>query len=217
MWETIAERAAREEGIPYYDLRTDEDDEELAAIAEVKEAVIAWRGHVTKYFADKENVTFTWEENEDAEYFTDRPGWGGYTALLLAAARPYDQPLPIHLPDVVEDDDDFFEASENWEHSPFAHIIRPELWLPIPDNIVFDMSYMTKESISIGTLQGLMFQLRGLNESRFNMDIRQLESATVAQPADDEPVETQARYALAIFMRATEWALRRRLPLILDY
>ena len=37
------------------------------------------------------------------------------------------------------------------------------------------------------------------------------------QPDPDADVDVHARYGLAVFIRAAEWAMKNNVPLILDY
>ena len=216
-WENVGQRAAREEGVPYVLAGPDTRDGEPLTMQEIQTAVTVWRDSVADFFKENEDLQFTWPEDPKLEYYTDRPGWPGYYGLLLAAARPAGEPLPDELPEELSDDAEFAAAYEDWEESAFPHVIKPELWLPIRENLVFDTGYLTRDSMSVGTLQGLVFQLRGLNESRWDMDARALDEWSYNQPEPEADVDTHARYGLAVFMRAAEWAMLNNLPLILDY
>src|SRR5206468_184676 len=101
-WELATERFAREAGIPFQVIRTNEPEDPVRDPDVVRDAVLDWRTALSEGLG----ADLSWAESDAMPYFTDKPDWRGYNSLLLLAAHDEHPGLP--LPDELPED-------------PFAH------------------------------------------------------------------------------------------------
>src|SRR4029453_7167218 len=102
---------------------------------EVRRAVAGWSAALSGGLAPPGCWTgrVEWEEGDDPPYFTDRPAWDGYTALLLWAAHaehPDLPPPPADVPEAWTDAPAYQRSTVRELKSRFRTILEPQLWLP---------------------------------------------------------------------------------------
>jgi hypothetical protein len=89
---------------------------------QVTPAVQAWCKALTQGLGSHLSEPVDWDESASQPYFTDGPGWHGYTALLIWAAYAHypDRLRPTNLP-------------KSWAEDPaFIDSISPESGTPYP-------------------------------------------------------------------------------------
>ncbi|MBA3423580.1 MAG: hypothetical protein ACR2HO_00320 [Rubrobacteraceae bacterium] len=104
-WETFWERAAREAGVDSIRVQVGvEGVQEVGKSDPQKthQVVLAWRKALEETISDASDpLRLDWDESSGKPYFTDKPDWEGYAALMLHAAyamRPDMEP-PEEVPD----------------------------------------------------------------------------------------------------------------------
>ena len=83
------------------------DNEEELSPAEVQAAVEDWRDQILAAISQPDQPPYTpWPEDNEKPYYTDKPDWDAFGAMLLVAAcHTYEEPVPP----TVEKDWDFGE------------------------------------------------------------------------------------------------------------
>lgn len=179
----------------------------------------------------------TWEESNDKAYYTDKPDWDAFGAMLLVtAAHTYEETIP----ETLEKGWDFTEhplikrLAEDHEHvySLFRSVM---VWVPITKStMVFRGPMPTGNEVMIGTLGALEQELEHINEICWLAKEETILSWTetegypaktlkdVETGAEDGKKETYsteslAKFAFSIFWRAMKFAKENRTPVLFDY
>src|SRR6185295_17613013 len=131
-WENVVQREAREQGIQYSRIAPGGPSTPPAR-GEVEPAIAAWRDALNQGLGNNLSLPLVWSEAADSPYFTDRPGYSGYSGLMLWAAyadRP-ELPRPDQLPEGGwYEDDVYLAAIERESRTRFRQILQPQFWLP---------------------------------------------------------------------------------------
>ena len=100
-WELIAQKVAREMGVPFQVIRPDGETSEAIPPDETKRVIFEWRNSISKALG----TLLDWDESPHSPYFTDKPDFDGYMALLLwAACAEQSVPPPRWLPEDLSKD-----------------------------------------------------------------------------------------------------------------
>ena len=95
-WKTVVEAWAEANGVDFK--RTEAEDEEKLSPEEVQEIVCAWRDEMLQAVTPENQLPETWEESNDKAYYTDKPDWDAFGAMLLVtAAHTYEETIPETL------------------------------------------------------------------------------------------------------------------------
>ena len=164
-WKTVVEAWAEANGVDFK--RTETEDEEKLSPEEVQEIVCAWRDEMLQAVTPENQLPETWEESNDKAYYTDKPDWDAFGAMLLVtAAHTYEETIP----ETLEKGWDFTEhplikrLAEDHEHvySLFRSVM---VWVPITKStMVFRGPMPTGNEVMIGTLGALEQELEHINE-----------------------------------------------------
>ena len=217
-WENVVQRQARLDGMQYQRI-TPGGHQEPPPAAEVFEAVQAWCEAITNALGANIESPISWDESTERPYFTDRPGWPGYTGLLLWAAYAHSTDLsrPRELPDSWDNDPAFVAALPKDSGTPYRQIIQPSLWLPCHFNFTFKAPDVTGDETWIGSTFALRDQLELLNEKTFGATDDQLSSYLTADFAATDEVEHAAKFTLAVFLTLSREACAHSLPMTLSF
>ena len=113
-----------------------------------------------------------WPEDNEKPYYTDKPDWDAFGAMLLVAAcHTYDEPVPP----TVEKDWNFGEhplvARLGSDEERVWSLLRGATWwLPLPDSFLFQAPLPTDDQAMIATLGGLRKELEKLNQLAWQAD-----------------------------------------------
>ena len=107
-WKTVVQQWAEENGWGFQKITPDggaTDNEEEMSPAEIQAAVENWRDQILSAISQPGQSPYTpWPEDNEKPYYTDKPDWDAFGAMLLVAAcRIYEEPVPP----TVEKDWDF--------------------------------------------------------------------------------------------------------------
>jgi hypothetical protein len=216
-WETVVQRWARETGRDVQVVRPGEDASNDPA--QVREVVMAWRDGLSAALAEHGVPPLDWEEAPGGEYFTDKPAWDCYSALLVWAA--HDEHPETPLPDT---------APEQWASYPpivaaqepggtrYAHLLHgAELWLPAFFDITFAVSEVTGRKVGVGSVERLHQELLMLNERTWRATKDEIAGWRREGADFRSPTETSARFGFAVFLDLAAKAVMHHLPMKLDY
>jgi hypothetical protein len=237
-WENPGQRSAREQGAHSQMIHAGGDPEPPAPADELREAIANWCEGLSKSLQPHGCGSVAWDEADDKPYLTERPGWHGYSGMLVWAAHAEhpDLPLLAELPQSWADDPAFQRSTNREFKSQFRTILEPDLWLPADFPFVFEAETLHSDKSCIGSVFTLHRQIEDLLERtgtplREQAQIQRTRAAApkrtwlerllrrrteASTPAPPGLAET-AEHGLEIFRDLAAKACEHRLPLILSY
>lgn len=214
-WENVAQKWARESGVEYEMIEADES--EPVDFDAVAEAVGHWREALNAGLGTNLDEPLEWDESRTSPYFTDRPGYSGYGALLVWAAHTEAESTP---PDRLEpdwyEDATFAEYSDPGKSETYRAILCPGLWLPGQFQFSFDFEHLTGDEVHITSNLALQEALGALNEQTFGLAAADLDARLEAGLVEGASLREMAALGLAMFTRLCEKSLEFRLPIMID-
>ncbi len=204
-WKTIVQQLSEENGQKCVmtdgcgnEIKPVEDKKE---IDQIREAVTEWAKNIAADI-DMPLSSPLWDETTECDYYTDRPGWEAFGALvMLQACLSLNRPVPEYL----ESGWSAFEAPVVQEamSKKITNSLLYEvgLWLPIPEKAIFVTLYPTGNEGAISTVSLLKQELEELNRQLWKAD-----EATILSWRDDKfyvPVKTKEPKLLFGFIRRT--------------
>ena len=195
-WENVAERAVRERGAVARSGPRARRPREATARARdsgpIQSAVLAWREALAASLGDSLPAPLDWDETPDAAYFTGRPGWDGFGALVLWAAYAEHPALrrPANLPEEWDDDPALVQCNAAGFRSRYSHLVRNvELWLPGPFEFTFEGEDVDRRRIVVGSAATLVRQLTGLNDATWKATDAEIAGWGREPTTDEAPLE----------------------------
>jgi len=244
-WQTIVQQAGAAAGMPVITVRPGESMQEAlqralaepgdAPIREIRmtdvqprtQPIAEWKAGVLRTLGLNEE----WDDRPDGEYYTDKPGWEGYGAVVLLAA--YDE-HPELAPGakvkrlfgsrtvraVAPDQFGEAEAYRAAVESPalYPTLLRAEWCLPISGGpALFAAPTPTGKQVTMGHVDRLLGELTLLNERTLKLSPADMEAARQAGPTDPGSLEGMVRFGLSVVMPTAEFAAKNRVAWIMDY
>lgn len=219
-WETVAQRWSRESGTPLTVIRPNVDPGPPPSVAEVLEALSAWRDFLNRGLADKLKHPIEWQEDPSGEYLTDRPGHDGYAALILWAAYAEEPSLtpPARVPSDYGEDPAFKAVAAEARKSAYGQLLHEvEIWLPVAFPFSCVVPHLGEGEVGVGSVPTMREQLQSLNDHTWRANPADLERWRAAQPDRRGPLEAAAQFGFAVVEHVTRWAAEHRVPMKLDY
>jgi hypothetical protein len=218
-WESVVQRAAREMGLA---LQIDCADasETPAEPTEIEPLILAWRDGLNASLAAHVPSPVVWREGMAPPYFTDKPAWDCYSALLVWAAHEEHAGLP--LPTIAPEDWTTDLAVRRSQAEGFTSrygqlLYGPELWLPCDFAFTFRAPDPTETEVVLGSTRALARQLDELNNRTWNASADSLSKWRLDGADHGAPLERSARFGFAVFDALVRAANDEQLPLKLDY
>lgn len=239
-WKSATQQWAEENGYAFSRITAGGENDDVASAEEIRRAMESWRDNILTAITPEGKSSYTpWPENNEAPYYTDKPDWDAYGALLLCiACRSYGEPLP---PEVKKDwDFQRHPVIERMASDPDKHwslFAWATWWLPIEEGFWFNGALPTDDQAVIATTGGLKAELDKANELCW-----QATEETVLGWKDSEgyPVDVEvpakgfwrrkkikehiqyhteslAKYAFSILWRAVKFSQENSVPILLDY
>jgi len=238
-WENIAQRICREHGHHYEIIHSGGKPGPPPSADDVRAVIIAWRDALNASLTAHGCPALSWDEDDAQPYVTDRPGWDGYSALLVWAAHDEHPDLP--LPDVAPnwtDDEAFVRSTGKGFRSRYFTIVEPQVWLPGSFEAAFRARAPASDhAIHMGSVFRLRAELDALYAATANK-LKELMAATPRAPVrpgkkpglfgrllgrkanyQEAPatLAEAAEHSLRVFRELAEQACTHRLPMMLDY
>jgi hypothetical protein len=245
-WSTIIEQAGAAAGMPVITVRPGESMEDLmrralaeggdAPIREIRmtdvkprtQPIAEWKAGVLLSLGLNEE----WDDRPDGEYYTDKPGWEGYGAVVLLAA--YDEHPELApgakvkrllgsraVAAVAPGDFGEAEAYKAAAESParYPTFLRAEWCLPISGGPpLFAAPTPGGKQVTMGRVSRLLEELQLLNERTLRLSAADMEKARRAEePPDLASFESMAPFGLSIITATAEFAAAHRVAWIMDY
>lgn len=237
-WKSVVQQFAEANGMTFSRITPDgeEVDDEKPNPEEVQADVEDWRDAVLDAVSPEGQRFPSWVENNEDEYFTDKPDWDAYGAMLLyAAAKTYEEPLPK----TVNKDWDFsnhplISRMLNDKNRKWSLFDGATMWIPIKDSFMFKASDPCGNDGIIGTIGGLNKELEKINKIGWQADEKTIISwsDTEGYPVDSElqkdgtvknlgehneyDTESLAKFAYSIFYQALKFAEKNGVSVLLD-
>lgn len=240
-WKTATQQWAEEHGIGFSRItpagERPEAGEELSP-AQVRAGMESWRDWLLGALSQPGQAPLEpWPEDNERPYYTDKPDWDAFGAMLLVAAcHIYGEPAP----DTVTKGWDF------WSHPLIRRLTEDpsrgwsllrgaEWWLPLPDTIFFEAPRPGGDKGKMASLALLRWELEQINQLAWQAEEETILawSRTEGYPTDWEMgengrfrmgqvhevygTETLAKFAYSIFYQAVRFAQEHRTPILLDY
>lgn len=240
-WKTAVQQWAEENGYSFQRITpsgNESADEEEMSPAEIQAEIENWQRQVLSAISQPGQKPYTaWLEDNEKPYYTDKPDWDAFGAMLLiAACHVYGEPIP----DTVEKDWQFLDyplidrLSEDQE-KVWSLFRGASCWLPLPDSFMFQGPMPTGDQTMIATTAGLRKELETLNELAWQADEETILrwEQTEGYPTDGSvgadgaitmetehiryDVQSLAKYAFSLFYQALKFAEENQVPILLDY
>ena len=223
-WETIVQQLGREAGVAVEVRRPAPRKPTLLArflhlfrpndAAAAGRAIEQWRRRLERELS----IPLTWSEDPDVTYFTDKPTWDCYGALLLWAAYDELPNAPRRTSGDQWPDDPAYQTARLNPTLRYKHLMADtELWLPADFAETIKTKSFLGDPITVGSSVRLRDELEELNRRTWAAN-----DETIAQWRADgadygAPLETSARFGFSVFYELANESVRRRLPMKLDY
>ncbi len=169
-WETVVQKAGREQGVQVVTmLRQAESPDAIKDPAIINTGVLQWRDLLLQGMrAAGSNVTaLAWDEGLETPYFTDKPGWDCFGALLILASHEqavvpvFSSRYPKKLPDSWQKDSRLQGATA--AGGRYSHLLGCEVWLPVDLPDPFEGPRPNAQPCRFGSSIRLQQQLIELN------------------------------------------------------
>jgi len=219
-WETAAARAAREQGIPFEVVRPNPGPQDAVKDpAVIHQAVESWRTALEAGMRQELVDGLSWDERAGAGYFTERPGWVGYSGVVLLAAHTAcpDHPRPEFSITHFDNDAAFQDLAAREFRCNFSHVFEVEIWLPCAFAFTFRAQDIAGHEVIFGSSRTLLEQLRRLNNDIYKADAETLGRWKSEGACSADLFDQSARFGLAMFLHHAELSVEHRLPMRLDY
>lgn len=235
-WKTVSQQWAEANGMGYQRFQANEDGGEDLPVEQVIEIVSHWRDSALEAVKSAAGEVEPWPEDNDRAYYTEKPDWPAFGALLLyAAAKIYGEAYPATVPK----DWDFWQEpliqrAQGDVQVSWSLFKGAEWWLPIQAPLLFRGENPVGDTLVVSTAGALMLELLRINELGWKADEEAVLSwsKTEGYPQDgtlkDGKLEMEqehteystvslARFAYSIFWQAAKFSLQHQAPILLDY
>ena len=176
----------------------------------------SWMAGLSRYSPG--GKSFQWPDQPDGEFFTDKPAWDCYGALVLWAA--YDESRTSTLPETAQhwDEDPVFTAALANPSGRYRHLVgNTEIWLPGEFDPPFSGPTPSGETAVFGSNIRLLRELEDLNQRTWQASASDLERWRQEGASYGAPFEISAKFGFAVFHDMTTKSVDKRLPMKLDY
>jgi hypothetical protein len=223
-WQTIVQQQAAASGKPATVIRQPGGQLDLEP-DRAQEIVTRWRSEIEQDLAKSKAMRdpFDWPETLAAPYFTDKPDWHCFGAMVLLAA--YTETGTTRPAQLSADwgQDRVLRRMEAATNSPNADVRYPNLylvqmWFPVSNMGIFNTLTPVGKPVRIGSLLHLVQHLMDLNERTYAIPPGAIQSVSVdVPPPSVRDFDTLARAGLTLTMNVAINAMMNQLPMLLDY
>ncbi|MBI3865052.1 MAG: hypothetical protein HY290_24520 [Planctomycetia bacterium] len=219
-WENVVQRRARIDGIQYKIICAGGDPEPPPPAHEVRSLVDSWREGINQGLAPHGLGPIEWSEDDCVPYFTDRPGWQGYSGLLLWAvyAQLSRSKPPYALPETWVNDPVYQDVLRDEKSIRYQSILQANLWLPGDFQYCFKFPGLAgDEESTIASTGWLLAQLTQLRAEEPKWTTQSLLQRVRGTKDDEYALESAAKDGLAIFSDLAQQAVTHRVPIVLSF
>lgn len=140
-------------------------------ISEVHKSVCQWIDSIA-HGIDSRLTTPLWDERSDIEYYSDKPDWTAFGALVLVQACCL---LKRRIPEYIVTpwsayEDDIVNEAREKINDYFSLLDGVSFWLPIPEEGIYSTHLPNGKDVLISTVALLKKELTELNRQLWNAD-----------------------------------------------
>lgn len=243
-WKNITQQLAEAKGLKCEMLdgcgNEIKPEQDKKVIEQIRDAVCQWADNLAANIEPPLQSPM-WDEKGEHDYFTDKPDWMAYGALvMLQACRFLDSPLPEYVDTGWNAFDEPVVKKAMSQELPSSLLSDVSVWLPVPGKIYFAASLPNGNEVTFSTVEMLRQELDDLNQKMWEAD-----EATILSWRNDKyyvPVaqkepklilgfirrkskdqkeryrtEELAQCAYSILYQAVNFAAQQQVPVLLDY
>ncbi len=242
-WQTVNQQWAEEHGWGFERITPEGAplaDGGQASPTEIQADMENWRDNVLSALAQPGQEPYApWQEDNEKPYYTDKPDWDAFGAMLLVAAcHTYGEPVPATV-------------QKGWNFTEYPTIKRlaedrervwslfrgADWWIPLSDGFLFQAYLPNGVKAAVATVGALRIELEQLNALAWQADEDTILgwSRTEGYPVDkevgpdgvlvkpDSPehskynTESLAKFSFSLFWQALRFAEENRVPILMDY
>lgn len=231
-WKTVVQQWAEANGYGFNVVRPNGEapEEETLSAAEVRDIVEGWRGQLAAAMQNAGQAADLWSEEVSCPYYTDKPDWDAFGAMLLVAAcGVYGEPAPARVPRSWDFSAHPAVQRLSGDETYVWSLLRGAIWwLPISGEFMFQAPLPNGNPALIGTVGGLRRELERLNQLAWQAEEAEIMTwpRTEGYPADDDnengkaadyDTQSLAKFAYGIFWQALKFAEEHQVPILLDF
>lgn len=241
-WKTTVQQWAEANGYSVEKITPDGESvaEESPTPADVQAAVENWRDQMLAAISQPDQPPYApWPEDNVKPYYTDKPDWDAFGAMLLVAAcHVYGEPVPPTI-------------EKNWDYTtrPAVDRLAKEqermwslfqgaiLWIPLSDAIMFRGPLPNNHSVVISTTDALRKELELLNRMVWQADedtilhwgttegyptdgvygpAGKINTASIQEHTEYD-TQSLAKFSFSLFWQALRFAEEQQVPILLDF
>lgn len=219
-WKTIVQQHGEQMGFEVQMLRANDPEDAVTDPAELQPWISEWRSNLANALAEHLDQSFTWNESHEAPYFTDKPAWDCYLALIQWAC--YAEHPDLSHPAIAAEDisaDPSFQrsASEDFDTQFRQLVDSPEIWFPVPFDFTFQSADAGGNEMMFGSSPTLLDQLNELNSLTWNASQATIDAWRHDGAEHRAPFETSARFGFAVMHTLATKSVEHKLPMRQDY
>lgn len=238
-WKTITQQLCEANGMQYSQIHPMGEEQNAASASETENMVQQWQEQLVNALKSSGvKEAKTWQEDWDTKpYYTNKPDWDAFGALLLFAASKF---LKVRSPKDYKKNTDYNEVLKiigiyNTNYRQWSLFSGVCYYVPIADRLVFKYPLANGQESMLSTVACLKYELDKINEACW-----QARKATILEWANTEgyPVEGQitgkgllrflpkkqvysteslAKYAFSILWQAVRFAEKEQVAIVLDF
>lgn len=238
-WKTIAQQFCEENGMQYSQIQPSDYTENKQSAAETESTINQWQNQLVNALkssgVEKAKV---WQEDSDTKpYYTNKPDWDAFGALLLYATgkllkvrSPKDYKKNTNYHEVLKIMGIYNTSYRQW--SLFSDVCH---YVPIEDRLVFKYPLPNGQESMLSTVACLKYELEKINEVGWQADeVTILDWVnTEGYPAEGQiggngllrllpkrkvySTESLAKFAFSVLWQAATFAEKEQVTIVLDY
>lgn len=209
-------------------------------IAQIRGAICQWIDNVAGCM-DQSLDSPLWDEERELDYYTDKPDWEAYGALImLYACRLLDFPLPEYVDIGWNAFDEPVVEKAMSQELPCSLLSNVTIWLPIPKKVSFVATLPNGEEATFSTVEMLKQELDELNQKIWKADeatilswrndkyynpVKQKDPGLLfgfirranKTPKEKYRTEELAQCAYSMLYQAVHFADKHQVPIMLDF
>lgn len=233
-WKTTNQKFCEENGIEYKIIRAHQ--EKQSSIDDIITGVHQWQQQLQIVMHHSGVLEFKiWQEDNEKKYYTEKPDWDAYGALLLMnSAKALNKKVPEKYLKGMSFDHPFIKKAQNKFFSKWSLYKGVCHFIPHNENILFNWYLANGIETSFATIGTLREELTKINEFCWNANENTIHSwyETEGYPIYAEFIngqykkiaennvyntESLAKFAFSILYKALIFAEENEVPVIFDF
>ena len=219
-WKTIVQQWGQHNNTSVEIVRPNEESNSLTDPIEIQEISEQWRDSLAESLKDHTDAIVYWNENNDAPYYTDKPDWDGFGAVILWALYNEQKIKPPIQFDNNWSTSEIFSSSQSENYKTiYASLTQDcEIWLPLDIDFTFRYIDPTNENeVGIASSLRLFDDLNSLNSSTWKADIETIEQWKKIIEPKTQLLEEKAKHGFSILYDIARFSVDNKTPIKLDY